>query len=341
MTSIDHTIAAMSGTGRAAVGSLIGAAIAGAIAPFLRTLFSPPTGGVGVLTVAGYPKGWDYAVVALVVLGAFIGGACSSGLRPAPSEGRPDAGATRRRLQLALSAIVFLAMLVVHDHPYAHMDPFHEGEHLTPASLFLEGERPYDDVFLLHGLGVDGGLDALVGARPAYTRRLQTVLDAATLALLVPIAAEVTATTAGMIAAVIASLCGVAAFWIPVFPYFRLAPVLLAVLGLLRYARTGRGAWLFIFSSTLGLLWSLDTGTYALAGTVLVLVWSAAAKPPLWKAAALPPHSKILSKRLRSMRRTYGSTATDSGEAATISLMSFGPSRRTCFARCSVRPSLE
>jgi len=34
-------------------------------------------------------------------------------------------------------------MLFVHDHPYVVMDPFHEGEHLTPAFLFRSGERPY------------------------------------------------------------------------------------------------------------------------------------------------------------------------------------------------------
>ncbi|HKR63999.1 MAG TPA: hypothetical protein VJZ00_09730, partial [Thermoanaerobaculia bacterium] len=173
-----------------------------------------------------------------------------------------------------LAAIVFLVMLPLHDHPFVHMDNFHEGEHLTPAYLYLNGERPFTDVFVLHGLAVDGGLDALAGGRPSATRRLETVLDAATLALLVPIAAEVTATTFGLIAAVIVSLCGAAAFWVPVFPYFRLAPVLLATLGLLRFARSGRTAPLVLAfaSASLGILWSLDTGTYALMGTAICAV---------------------------------------------------------------------
>jgi hypothetical protein len=50
--------------------------------------------------------------------------------------------------------------------------------------------------------------------------------------------------------------------------------VLLAALGLLRYARTGRaGNLLLAFASaTLGVLWSLDTGTYAGAGTAIAFV---------------------------------------------------------------------
>ena len=256
---------------RAALGSLAGAAIAAGVAFAIRPLFDPPVGGVGFVTVQGYAKGWDYFVVAALVLGA-CAGALLVARSQLPVPFRPgDTVPVTGNWQLATSAAGFLLMLFIHDHPYAHMDPFHEGEHLTPARLFLEGERPYGDVFVLHGLGVDGGLDALAGARPLYTRRLQTVLDAATLALLVPIAAEVTVSLWGMLAAVALSLCGMAALWVPVFPYFRLAPVLLATLGLLRYARTGRaGPLLLAFASaTLGVLWSLDTGTYALAGTAV------------------------------------------------------------------------
>ena len=255
---------------RAAVGSLIGAAAAAVAAVLIRPFFKPPLVGVGFVTANAYPKGWDYAVIALLVVGAFAGAWLA--LSRVSSAATPGTALPEKRgwHLPATAAAVFVLMLVVHDHPFQHMDPFHEGEHLTPAWLFLQGERPYVDVFLLHGLGVDGGLDALVGGRPLYTRRLQTVLDAATLALLVFIAAEVTATSTGMIAAVLASLCGVAAFWVPVFPYFRLAPVLLAAIGLLRYARTGRAGPLLVAfaSATLGVLWSLDTGTYALAGTV-------------------------------------------------------------------------
>jgi hypothetical protein len=184
-------------------------------------------------------------------------------------------------------------MLFAHDHPYVHMDPFHEGEHLTPGFLLKTGERPYLDYFVLHGFATDGALDALVlgdPPSPRRVRRLQTVLDAATLALLVPIAAEVAATSAGMIAAVIASLCAAAALWVPVFPYYRLAPVLLATLGLLRFARTNReGPLLLAFASaSLGVLWSFETGLYALAGTLLVWVLLRAKKPIVLLALALP-----------------------------------------------------
>lgn len=286
----------MTGTARAALGSLIGAALSAAAAPLLRPLFSIPGGGVGAVTVGAYPKGWDYAVVAMLAIGAAAGGVFAVAGSPLAVRLRETSPTTRNRrpVTLVLAFVVFLTMLVVHDHPFAHMDDFHEGEHLTPAYLFRAGERPFRDVFLLHGLGVDGGLDALVGGRPLFTRRLQTILDAATLALLVPIAAEVTTTSMGLIAAVMASLCGAAALWVPVFPYFRLAPVLLAALGLLRYARGGRAGPLFLAfaSATLGVLWSLDTGTYALVGTAMafLIVWrgrQGSGAPTGWKPAVL------------------------------------------------------
>lgn len=256
--------------GRVALGSTIGAALAALVAPLLKPLFSTPTGGVGLVTVANYPKGWDYAVIALLFLAAFAFGAPASSPAVPPASGR-------RRSWPEFAALVFVVMFFVHDHPFVHMDPFHEGEHLTPGFLMHEGERPYGDVFLLHGLAIDGGLDALVlgdPPSPLRIRRAQTVLDALTLALLVPIAAELTATFGGMAFAVIATICAIGAGQVPVFPYHRLLPLVLAALGLLRYVRTGRTRTLAMafLASTLGLLWSLDTGVYAVAGTAIAFV---------------------------------------------------------------------
>ena len=173
-------------------------------------------------------------------------------------------------------------MLFVHDHPFVVMDPFHEGEHLTPAFLFRSGERPYTDVFVLHGLAYDGGLDALILGNPPSplrTRRLETILDAATLALVAFIAAEISATP---VAAAIFALCAIGAGLVPIFPYYRLAPIYLAVLGILRFIRTGRGLFVAFAASTLGLLWSLDTGMYALAATAIC---TAILRPPLKRVA--------------------------------------------------------
>ncbi|HYC61144.1 MAG TPA: hypothetical protein VEK79_16410, partial [Thermoanaerobaculia bacterium] len=254
--------------------------------------FSPPTVGVGWVTVNAYPKTWDYAVIALLVLGAFAGGALLSGAagsQPVEIADRLRARRSRWRVWIT-TVVVFVLMLFVHDHPYAHMDHFHEGEHLTAGWLMKSGERPYTDFFVFHGLAVDAGLDALVlgdPPSPLRPRRLQTFLDAATVALLVPIAAELTVTTVGAIAGVLASMCAIAALWLPVFPYYRMAPVLISVLALLRYARNGTARALFVAfaSATLGVLWSLDTGNYALAGTIGAFVLLPKRVP--WKRAAM------------------------------------------------------
>lgn len=279
--------------GRAAAGSVIGAGLGAWIAPMIRPWFRVPDAGVGMITVNGYPKGWDYAVVVLLVLGAFLGGAIASWTARS-EEAATELAPRRLSLQLTTAAVVFVLMYVMHDHPHAPMDAFHEGEHLTAGWLLESGERPYRDFYIFHGLAVDAGLDALVFGdppSPLHPRRLQTVLDAATVALLVPIAAEVTVTAAGFFGGLLLSLCACAALWLPVFPYFRLAPLLLAVWGLLRYVRGGRAAPLFaaFAASTLGILWSLDVGLYAVAGTVglfvLLRLFALEAKPLPWLRA--------------------------------------------------------
>ena len=253
------------------LGAAIGAAVAALVAPHLRGLFSVPAGAVGACTKLQYPKGWDYAVIALLTafsfLGAFVASRAPSprdagrGWREAPGEGR--------KVVLA-SLIVFVVMLFAHDHPYSFMDFYHEGEHLAPASAYLDGARPYKDVFVLHGLATDGGLDLLVlGKKPSplKTRRLETVLDAVAIALLVPIAAELTATTWGFALAVLVGFSAVGAGLVPVFPYYRWIPLLLAALGVLR-----RNWWLACLASTLGLLWSVEIGLYSIAATAVMLL---------------------------------------------------------------------
>jgi hypothetical protein len=267
---------------RIAIGSLAGAAAAAAATPLFRGLFHVPSGAIGYVTVNAYPKGFDYAVVAVLVLGALAGGALAgrfstiSGQNGVLTTGEETRKPASRSWQLVTALVVFVIMCFLHDHPYALMEPFHEGEHLSPAFLLRSGERPYRDVFFFHGLGVDGGIDALVlgdPPSPRHERRLETLLDAAALALIVPIAAEATATGPGMVAAVIVALCGLAAGQLPVFPYFRLAPIFLAALGLLRYARVRSLRWLFLAfaASSLGVLLSVDTGIYALTATVVLV----------------------------------------------------------------------
>lgn len=290
------TRVARSSAGLIALGSIAGALAAAVVAPWLKPLFHPPTGGVGLVTIAHYPKGWDYAVVAILITGSFLGGLLASliATRKERAELAPPVVADRAHgwWVVAVTLVVFVAMAAVHDHPYSLMEPFHEGENLTPAFELRAGLQPWGDVFFLHGLAFDGGLASLVigdPPQPIRTRRLTTLLNAATLALLVPLAAEVGTTIPGVAIAAFLSLCVLGAGMVPVFPYDRLAPVILAALGLVRYARRGTsGALLLAFSaSTLGLLWSLDTGMYALMGTVGVLIllrlFDLEAKPASWK----------------------------------------------------------
>ena len=259
-----------------AIGSIAGAIVAAVVAPLTLRFFDVPAGGVGWVTVHQYPKGWDYFVVALLFGGALLGGVLSGGQAVPPVRAGEIARPPRRWTHL-IALAVFVVMLFAHDHPYAFIDMFHDGEHLTPAMQFKGGQRPYRDVFILHGLATDGGLDALVigdPPSPRRVRRLYTVLNALTVAMIVPIAAEVCATAWGVAAAALLSFAALGAGQVPVFPYFRLAPILLAAWGMLRFARSGRTLPLFtaVAASSLGILWSLDTGTYAFAATGAALV---------------------------------------------------------------------
>jgi hypothetical protein len=249
------------------------------VAPYCIGWFSVPTGGIGAVTVAKYPKGFDYFVVIALTVASAIGA-----LAFARSDVAMTRGAPNRTAVWITTTIVFVAMFAIHDHPYSFMDMFHEGEHLTPASVMIDGGRPYGDIFFLHGFAADGGLDALVlGGKPSprKTRRLEAVLDAAGLAMLVPIAAEVTATTAGLLSAIFLGLCAIAAIELPVFPYFRWLPLLIAVWALLVYARrqttggqTTQRSMLYIaaIASSLGILWSLDVGICAVAASAIVIL---------------------------------------------------------------------
>ena len=184
---------AMPHPARAALGSLIGAAMAACLAPLIRPLFHPPAGGVGFVTVAGYPKAWDYAVVALLVLGAAVGswvlgvrgeGSLSRGTPSTPNPRTPNPHHARR-----------VRAHVVHPRPPLRTHGPLPRRRAPHARLLVEERRAAVWRLLRAArFATDGALDALVlgdPPSPRRVRRLQTVLDAATLALLVPIAAEV------------------------------------------------------------------------------------------------------------------------------------------------------
>jgi hypothetical protein len=277
------------------LGAFLGALLVFAIAPHCIGWFSVPTGGIGAVTLAKYRKGFDYFVVIALTIASALGALALSPRRTTPTPDTRPPTPSKRTATIITTIAVFVVMMVVHDHPYSFMEMFHEGEHLAPASVMLDGGRPYGDIFFLHGFATDGGLDTLVlGSKPSpkKTRRLETVLDAAALAMLVPIAAEVTASTGGLIAAVFLALCAIGAGEVPVFPYFRWLPLLIAVWALLVYCRSRESGvegrrriiavgdtassptllYVAAIASSLGILWSLDVGICAVAASAIVIL---------------------------------------------------------------------
>ncbi len=261
--------------------ALVGAAAAVLIAPLLpllKPLFPVPGHGIGLVTFTQYPKGWDYAVI--TILFAVAAGATwlTARLTNASLEPRPEARGPRPPWVIGLlMVVVTLAILPARDQPYEFADPYHEGENLSPASVMMAGGHPYGDVWLMHGVGADGGADLLVIGDPpsiVRTRRFRAVLSAATVSLLVPIAAEVSLTWIGVIGGVIASLCAIAAGQLPATPHFRFLPLLLAVWLALIGIRTGRRGLVVAACAiaSAGLLWSLDIGLFAIGGLALWLI---------------------------------------------------------------------
>jgi hypothetical protein len=265
------------------VPALTGIAAAVLIAPLLpllKPLFSVPKNGIGIVTVTQYPKGWDYAAIA-ILFGVALAATLIAALFSEARGPRPEAFIVARKSRVWLIAagmvVVTLAVLPARDHPYEFADPYHEGENLSPASVMMSGGRPYGDVWFMHGVGADGGLDLLVLGDPpsiVRTRRFRALLSAATVSLLVPIAIELSATGIGAAAAVIASLCGIAAGVLPATPHFRLFPLLLAVWLALIAIRSGRRGFAIAACAvaSAGLLWSLDVGLFAIAGLVAWLI---------------------------------------------------------------------
>ena len=148
---------------------------------------------------------------------------------------------------------------------------------LRSSLMLREGARPYRDIFFLHGFAVDGGIDAIALGDPLSlmrVRRAETLLNALTLAMLVPIAAELSTSILGGVAAAVFGLSAFGAGLVTVFPWFRLAPLLVAAWGLLVHTRRRNRASIIAatLAATLGILWSLEVGLYTFAGTAAVLI---------------------------------------------------------------------
>src|SRR3989442_15955843 len=95
-----------------AIGAAAGALLVFIFAPDFKWIFDVPSGGVGLVTISKYPKGYDYAViVALIVvsaLTAFLFAVITArarrvGARPAPP---PVLAARSRAFAVAGSIVV-------------------------------------------------------------------------------------------------------------------------------------------------------------------------------------------------------------------------------------------
>lgn len=263
-----------------ATGSLAAFFLILLVLPATRGWFSTPDGGIGAVTIARYPKSHDYFTIIVLFAASFLGGwgAIVLARRTAemslqsPSDATVLAQRSGWRMRTCAAFVLLFAMyFLAHEHPYHEMDFFHEGEHLSPASELRAGKKPYSEVFFLHGLAIDGGLDALFlgeSPSPLAIRRIEAFLNAATIALLAPIAAELVVTPLGFGLALLFGVCALGAGQVAVFPYFRLAPLLLTFWFALRYARRDRSSDLLICAlvALTGLLWSLEVGLYSVAG---------------------------------------------------------------------------
>lgn len=267
-----------------AVGGILAGAVASlvlliSILPSLKDHFPVPDGGVGFVTVNGYPKGFDYFVVAAIVAGVFLGGAIGGMLfrrKSTVSRDEPAPGSPLSRTSLALMAVTAVLMFLLHFHPQQFMEMFHEGEHLSPATVLDLGGKPYGDVAFLHGLFADGFLDLLAwGGEPSVwrSRFVRALLDSLTLALLIPLAFAVCRTRTGAVLGAFLALCGTAAGVMSVFPWFRLLPGFLMLLFIAWYARTSKLRWLVAAtaSASFGLLWSFEVGVYSVATMIPAL----------------------------------------------------------------------
>jgi serine/threonine protein kinase len=157
------------------IGGILGAIAGAFFATLLRPLFPIPAGAVGWITVHPYPKDWDVAVAALIVAGSFAGALVASRRVP-PLSTSPAA----RPKWIATAAVVFVAVCVLHDRPYAPLDLYHDGEHLSPAFVVRGGGTFHRDVWPIHGIAADGGLDLMVLGEPpspVRVRRLRTIIE--------------------------------------------------------------------------------------------------------------------------------------------------------------------
>jgi hypothetical protein len=174
-----------------------------------------------------------------------------------------------------LVAIVVICLVVAglnyHHFRRNSVDQFHEGaENLAPGQAFLEGEMPYRDYFVVHGLGFDTFTTAisfkLFGNTVYADRLLRFIL---TIAAALTVAAAVwyflgrtfISLALGVVAAPIS--------------HYRYIFTYLMIIAAVKYARTGGRLWAGVcgLTAALSLVYSVDAGFVAL---VMGGLWIAA-----------------------------------------------------------------
>ena len=74
------------------LGATLGALLVFTIAPYCIHWFSVPTGGIGAVTVAKYPKGFDYFVIIALTIASAAGAFVLSQQNPTTDNRQPAGG---------------------------------------------------------------------------------------------------------------------------------------------------------------------------------------------------------------------------------------------------------
>jgi hypothetical protein len=250
-----------------------------AASPLLRLFPATPPVAVGIVTIEHASKARDYAAPLLFFL--IVPAVTIATHRRMTVEDRqsfPSQGQARSPVlhasivYLVIPLLAFCLTYAVLARATPWIDLFHRGEVLGPASDYLRGKAPYREVFALHGLLVDGQLDAWLmhvfgrDAGVSLIRRdiFSALASPALWYLSIVVFESIPLALATMLLGVLTAADNERVL-------FEIIAVALLIAGV----RGGVRRSLLFFSgvaAALALFFSLDTGLYSITGALLFLI---------------------------------------------------------------------